>query len=101
VLEATYSQVLEVLLSTLDRDLIPHNRASAQLAADMQQQPASSEGAAAAAAAAAAPEELLPAVGRYPAGFAPAAAVSEELQEAFSVLQVQRGRVLCVLGRPR
>lgn len=37
-------------------------------------------------------QELLEAVGRYPAGFAPAAANAEELQAAFRVLQVSCSR---------
>lgn len=105
--------VLEVILSALDRDLIPTNPAAAGLAAACQHnsthnnRSSSSNGGAGAgdaggsrsggggdssssssARSSVQPSELLSAVGRYPAGYAPAAASSEELQEAFRVLQV-------------
>jgi hypothetical protein len=76
--------VLEVILSALDRDLIPDNPAAAALAASRCQQHSTSTSHSSIQVA-----ELLSAVGRYPAGYAPAAASSEELQEAFKVLQVR------------
>jgi len=79
--------VLEVILSTLDRDLIPAQPAESLLAAAAaaacHQQSGSSSTSSQQVSA------LLSAVGRYPAGYAPAAASSEELQEAFRVLQVR------------
>lgn len=76
--------VLEVILSALDRDLIPANPAAVSLAQACQRQQQQSSSSSSSIQ----PAELLPAVGRYPAGYAPAAASSEELKEAFKVLQV-------------
>jgi hypothetical protein len=78
--------VLEVILSALDRDLIPANPAAASLAQACQQQQQQQQQQQSSSSIQ--PAELLPAVGRYPAGYAPAAASSEELLEAFKVLQV-------------
>ncbi|WIA34442.1 hypothetical protein OEZ86_012776 [Tetradesmus obliquus] len=91
VLEATYSQVLEVILSTLDRDLMPPTPPAPTLPP----LPTTAAGAAAAggssssssALSSSEQSALLEAVGRYPAGHAPAAACSEELCEAYRVLQ--------------
>lgn len=74
--------MLEVILSTLDRDLIPPNPAAARIAAACQQQLASKQDTCVDAA------ELLAAVDRFPAGYAPAAACTQELLEAFQLLQV-------------
>jgi hypothetical protein len=79
--------VLEVILSALDRDLIITSSTAAALAAACQQQHGSSSNSSSSGEAVDA-GELLSAVGRYPAGYAPAAASSDELQEAFRVLQV-------------
>lgn len=75
--------VLEVILSALDRDLIPNNPSAGALAAACQQQGSSGSSSSSVQAA-----DLLAAVGRYPAGYAPAAASDAELMEAFKVLQV-------------
>lgn len=82
--------VLEVILSALDRDLVITSSAAAALAAACQQQHGSSSNSRNSSSSGEAVDvgELLSAVGRYPAGYAPAAASSDELQEAFRVLQV-------------
>jgi hypothetical protein len=85
--------VLEVILSALDRDLIPDNPAAAQLAVSCCHQHSTSGNISRSTNASQSSlqaAELLLAVGRYPAGYAPAAASREELQEAFKVLQVRR-----------
>jgi hypothetical protein len=82
------SAVLEVILSALDRDLIPTNPSAAALAATCQQQGSSGNNSSSSSSSSVPAAELLAAVGRYPAGYAPAAASDGELMEAFKVLQV-------------
>jgi hypothetical protein len=94
LLSLCLAAVLEVILSTLDRDLI----VSTPPAPTLPPLPTITAGAAAAASTGSSSSSqlssaeqcaLLEAVGRYPAGHAPAAASSDELREAYRVLQVR------------
>lgn len=78
--------VLEVILSTLDRDLLPPQP---QLPDETLLQAHATGAAAAFGGGAQQAQALLACVGRCPAGYAPAAASSEELVEAYSLLQVR------------
>lgn len=96
--------VLEVILSTLDRDLIPPTPPGPQLPPVLtpvtSSNPSSSSNASSSNASNNSSSDkvlsreqqsaLLSAVGRYPAGHAPAAASSDELLGAYKVMQVRR-----------
>jgi hypothetical protein len=80
--------VLEVILSTLDRDLIPATPPAPTLPPLPTTAAAAAGSSSSSQLSSAEQSALLEAVGRYPAGHAPAAACSEELREAYRVLQV-------------
>lgn len=81
--------VLDVILSTLDRDLIPLTPPPPKLTSPVTA--ASTVSTSSSSNSTLSKDQqstLLSAVGRYPAGHAPAAASSDELLEAYRVMQV-------------